>query len=94
MNFECNCKVLQEQCTERSYDPSSIEIKIKTIKLLDRKEFLTPEATQKSQVLPLKMTYNCTLPNIKQIIQNHWAILKTNKVLLKKFSFEPIIAPP
>ena len=38
------------------------------------------------------MTYNRALPNIKQIIQNHWSILKTNKALEKTFSVEPIIA--
>ena len=29
--FECNCKVLQEQFTERCYGPSSVETKIKNI---------------------------------------------------------------
>ena len=40
------------------------------------------------------MTYHwhCKLPNIKQTIQNHWPISKTNKVLEKNFSVEPIIA--
>ena len=65
---------------------------IKKIKLLGRKEFLTPKARQKAQVLPLTMTCNCTPPNIKQIIQNHWPILKTNKTLQKTFSIEPVIA--
>ena len=36
------------------------------------------------------MTYNRTLPNIKQIKQNHWSILKSNKSLEKTFSTEPI----
>ena len=53
---------------------------------------LTPKTTQKAQVLPLTVTYNRTLPNIKQIIQNHWSILKTNKALEKTFSVDPIIA--
>ena len=61
------------------------ETKIKNIKLLDRKDLLTPKATQKS-------TYNHTLANIKEIIQNPWSILKTNKPLEKTFSVESIIA--
>ena len=40
------------------------------------------------QVLPLTVTYNNTLANIKPIIPNHWFILKTNKA----FSVKPIIA--
>ena len=56
------------------------------------KEFLIPETTQKTQVLPVTVTYDHTLPNIKQIIQNHWSILKTNKTLERTFSIGPIIA--
>ena len=67
--FKCNCKVLQEQLTKRGYDSFSIETEIKKIKLLDRKDLLTPKTTQKAQVLPLTVIYNRTLPIIKQIIQ-------------------------
>ena len=56
--FNCNCKVLQEQFTKRLYDPSLIKTEIKKIKLLNRKELLTPKATQKTQVLPLTVIYN------------------------------------
>ena len=63
--FECNCKVLQEQFTKRGYDSSFIETEIKKIKLLDSKYSLTPKTTQKPQVLPLTVAYNRTLPNIK-----------------------------
>ena len=90
--FERNCKVLHEQFTKRGYDSSLIETKTKKTKLLDRKDLLTPKTTQKAQVLPLTVTYNRILPNIKQIIQNHWSISKTNKALEKTFSVEPIIA--
>ena len=89
--FERNRKVLHEQFTKRGYDSSSIETKIKKIRLLDRKDLLTPKTTQKAQVLPLTVTYNCTLSNIKQLIQNHQSILKTNKALEKTFSAEQII---
>ena len=83
---------MQEQFTERGYDSYSIETEIKKIKLLDRIYLLTPRTTQKVQVLPLTLTYNRTLPNIKQIIRNHWSILNTNKALEKTFSVEPVIA--
>ena len=65
--FECNCKVLQEEFTKRGYESSydSIVTKIKKSKFLDRKDTLTPKAIQKAQVLPLAVTYNHTLPNIK-----------------------------
>ena len=45
----------------------------------------TKDNTETSSVT-LTMTYNHTLSNIEQIIQNHWPILKTNKALEKIFS--------
>ena len=43
-------------------------------------------------MLPPTVTYHCTLPNITEIIQNHWSILQTNKTLEKTFLIEPFIA--
>ena len=43
-------------------------------------------------MLPLTVTYNNTLLNVKQIIWNHLSILKTNEALGKTFSVGPIIA--
>ena len=68
IEFESNYKVLQKQFTKKGYDSFSIETEIKKIKLLDKKDLLTPKTTQKAQVLPLTVTYNHTLPNIKKII--------------------------
>lgn len=53
---------------------------------------LTPKTIQKAQVLPLIVTYSRTLPNIKEIIWNHWSIWKSNKSLEKTFSIELVIA--
>ena len=53
---------------KKGYDASSIETEIKKIKLLDRKDSLTPKTTQKAQVLPMTVTYDRTLPNIKKVI--------------------------
>ena len=62
---------------------SSIENK-KKIELL-RKE-LHQKQQRETQVLPLAVTYNRKLPNERQITQNHWSILKTNKTIEKTFS--------
>ena len=83
---------LSKEFIQQTTNSSAVVKYCKKIKLLDRKELLTPKATQKAQVLPPTVTHNHTLPNIKQIIQNHWSILKTNKVLEKTFSIEAIIA--
>ena len=60
--------VLQEQLTKWGYDSSSIETKINKINFLLRKELLTPIATQKTQVLPLTVADNSTIPTTKQTI--------------------------
>ena len=83
---------MQKQFTKIGYGLSSTETEIKKNKLLDRKELLTPKVTQTGQVLQLTVTYNHTLPNVKQVIQNHWSILNTNKALERAFSIQPIIA--
>ena len=90
--FEHNCKVLQKQFTKICYGLSSTETEIKKNELLARKELLTPKVTQTGQVLQLTVTYNHTLPNVKQVIQNHRFILNTNKALERAFSIQPIIA--
>ena len=56
------------------------------------KDLLAPKTTQKAQVIPLRVTYNCTLSNKKQIIRNHWSILETNKALDRTFPVETVIA--
>ena len=89
--FERNSEVLQEWFTKRGCDSSSIETETKKIKLLDRKNFLTPKTTQKARLLPMTVTYHRILPNIKQVIRNHWSILKTNKAYEKTCSVEQII---
>ena len=40
----------------------------------------------------INITYNRTLPNTKQITQNHWSILKRNKAVEITFSIKPITA--
>ena len=70
---------------------SSTETEIKKNELLYRKELLTPTVTQTGQMLQLTVTYNHTLPNVKQVIQNHRSILNTNNALERAFSIQPII---
>ena len=42
--------------------------------------------------LPLVLTCNKTLPNIKNIIDKHWYILSINQYLRKVFDKRPLIA--
>ena len=64
-NSSAIVKYCKSSLHKRGYDPSLIETEIKKIKLLDSKDSLTPKTTQKTQVLPLTVRYNRTLPNIE-----------------------------
>ena len=55
--LEHDCKVLPKQFTKRGYGSSLNELKLRRL--------------NKGQVLSLTMTYNRTLPSLKEIIQNH-----------------------
>ena len=90
---KCCMSILQKEVmTHLQLKPKLRRLNFQKIKVLDRKDCLIPKTTQKGQVFPLTVTYNRTLSNVKQIIQNYWSILKTNKALEKFFSVEPIIA--
>ena len=45
-------------------------------KTFDRnwEELLTQNNEPKCRI-PLTLTYNCTLPNVKEALRNHWSIL-------------------
>ena len=89
--FKCNCKTLQYQFIKSGYDSYLIETEIKEIKLLDRKEWLISKSNTESwSVTTDSDIYNRTLPNVRQLIQTHWSIVKTNKALEKTFSVEPM----
>ena len=62
------------------------------VKNLIRKDLLeiSKQSERKQIVLPL--TYNRTLPNLRQIINKHWDILKINPELKEIFHVKPMIA--
>ena len=73
---------------------------IKKVARLDRHGFFASQnKSKKASCLPLSVTYNGTLPNIKNIatlIQNihkqHWYLLKIDPTLEETFQQIPIIA--
>lgn len=59
---------------------------------VDPKEILQTEekpATQKN--LPLVVTFNKTLSNIKKLIDKHWHILVINEKFKKAFNKKPLM---
>ena len=69
-----------------------IENQIKKVAKLDRSVLAEQNKNSKASCLPLWVTYNRTLPNIKNILQQHWNLLKIDPTLEETFQQNPILA--
>ena len=69
-----------------------MKTKLKVAKL-DKSVLRTEQwKSKKASYLPLSVTYNRTLPNIKNILQQHWHLLKIDPTLEETFQQAPILA--
>ena len=59
---------------------------------LDRKKLLEEKAKKQSNRIPLVLTYNRTLPNVKRAISNNWNLLHINQEFKDVFQEPPILA--
>ena len=59
---------------------------------MDRKNLLEEKAKQQSNRIPLVLTYNRTLPNVKRAISNNWNLLHINQEFKDVFQEPPILA--
>ena len=77
---------------KRSYKSELLHCHFKRAMRVNRKAFLQTKgklATQKN--LPLVVTFNKTLSNIKNFIDKHWHIFSINEKLKKAFEKKPFI---
>ena len=73
--FQDNCHKLSNKLTERGYKQQEISEGIEKTKTLDRKKLLGEKAIKQSNRIPLVLTYNRKLPNVKRAISNNWNLL-------------------
>ena len=59
---------------------------------MDRKKLLEEKAKKQSNRIPLVLTYNRTLPNVKRAISNNWNLLHVNQEFKDVFQEPPILA--
>ena len=57
-----------------------------------RKELLNKFKTSNTERLPLTITYNRTLPDLKTMIDKNWLILQIEQKLKEIFTEPPILA--
>ena len=88
-----NLDKLKTDFVKRGYNENFVEEQFERISTKERKSLLEKKSTLSNQTrIPLVITYNTTLPNIKEIIYKHWNLLQINTVLRPLFEEKPIIA--
>jgi len=90
--FSKECNTLKEKLLERGYDQNLIENQINKVDAFDRNQLLTKKKKATLNRIPISLTYNRTLPNIKSILQKNWNILQINPSLQTVFENHPVIA--
>ena len=90
--FQDSCDKLRNKLLERGYKQQEINKGIERTKTLDRRKLLEEKAKKQSNRIPLVLTYNRTLPNVKRAISNNWNLLHINQEFKDVFQEPPILA--
>ena len=91
--FEAHINTIKDQLVKGGYEKTLIENQIEKVATLDRSVLLAEQNKgKKTSYLPLSVTYNRTLSNIKIILQQQWHLLKINSTLEDTFQQTPILA--
>ena len=81
IEFQDSCDKLRNKLIEIGYKQQEINEGIERTKTLDRKKLLEKKAKKQSDRIPLILTHNRTLPNVKRAISNNWNLLHINSNL-------------
>ena len=90
--FQNSCDKLHNNLIERRYKQQEINESIERTKTLDRKNLLDEKAKKQSDRIPLVLTYNRRLRNVKRAISNNWNLLHINQEFKDLFQKPPIFA--
>ena len=91
-HFHNNCKRLLNTLTKRGYNKTDTATQINRAISIPRNELLNKIKTSNTERLPLTVTYNRTLPDLKTIIDKNWPILQIEPKLKEIFAEPPILA--
>ena len=87
-----NCKRLLNTLTKREYNKTDTTTQINRVITVPRNELLNKIKTSNTERVPLAVTYNRTLPDLKTIIDRNWHILQIEPNLKEIFAEPPIMA--
>ena len=83
---------LVKRFVEKGYKENIIRNQIRKVDNLERSTMLNKTNAVRKYVITLSVTYSRTLPNIREIINNHWHILNINNTFGNVLKVTPVIA--
>ena len=86
-----NCKRLLNTLTKTGYNKTDTTTQINRAITIPRNELLNKIKTSNTERLPLTVTYNRNLPDLKEIIDKNWHILQIEPKLKEIFAEPPIL---
>ena len=87
-----NCKQLLNTLTKRGYNKTDTTTQINRAISIPRKALLSKIKTSNTEHLPLTVTYNRTLPDLKTIIDKNWHIFQIEPKLKEIIAQSPTLA--
>ena len=87
-----NCKRLHNTLIMRGYNKTDTITQIIRAISIPRNELLNKNKTSNTELLPLAVTYNRALPDLKTIIDKNWHILQIEPKLKETFAEPPVLA--
>ena len=84
--------MLKKSFIYRGFNEKFLDTEFQRLSEIGRDALLAPKPKEKDQKgIHFVITYSKTLPNVRQIINKHWYLLKINSNLRTAFEQEPII---
>ena len=80
---------LESDLTKRGYDRTKTAGEIERAALKERRALLTYNERSEDRRIPLVVTYDNRLPDIKKIVNDSWNILQINEAEGRKFAEKP-----
>lgn len=92
--YQKHCTILKEKLIEREYKEKTLKKQIEKVNQINRKELLQTnnKHSEKTNMIPLVLTYNRTLPNISNVVKKNWNILQINPHFHHVFGVTPTLA--
>ena len=90
--FEKHSSNLLQQLKKKGYHHDTLKEQTEKARVQERTLLLNTNPEEVKQSIPISITYNQTLPNIKSIVDKDWHVLQVNPELQERFQSSPIIA--